>query len=47
MPAYGFVLIFVPPGEQALAHGNDERIAIERLRVGMQILHATVRGVCG
>ena len=46
-PAYGFIPVFAPPGEQALAHGNDERIAIEQLRVGMQILHATVRGICG
>ena len=46
-PAYGFVPMFVPPEEQALAHGNDERISIESLRLGMQILHDTVRGICG
>ncbi len=46
-PAYGFVPVFVPPSDQALGHGNDERIAIEGLRVGMQILHDTVRAMCG
>ena len=46
-PAYGFVPMFVPPEEQALSHGNDERIPIESLRLGMQILHDTVRGICG
>ena len=46
-PAYGFVPVFVPPSDQALGHGNDERIAIEGLRLGMQILHDTVRSICG
>ena len=46
-PAYGFVPMFVPPEEQALSHGNDERVPIEGLRLGMQILHDTVRGICG
>ena len=46
-PAYGFVPIFVPPSDQALGHGNDERIAIDGLRMGMQILHDTVRSICG
>ena len=45
--AYGFVPIFLPPDQQALAHGNDERVAVEQLRVGIQILHAAVRGICG
>ncbi len=46
-PAYGFVPMFVPPEEQGLSHGNDERVPIEGLRLGMQILHDTVRGICG
>ena len=46
-PAYGFVPVFVPPSDQTLARGNDERIAIEGLRMGMQILHDAVRSICG
>lgn len=46
-PAYGFVPVFVPPEDQALAHGNDERVSIEGLRLGMQILHRAVRAICG
>ena len=46
-PAYGFTPVFVPPSDQALGHGNDERIAIDGLRMGMQILHDTVRRICG
>ena len=45
--AYGFVPIFGPAGDEALVHGNDERISVEQLRTGMQILYATVRGICG
>ena len=45
--AYGFMPIFVPPEDQGRAHGNDERLSIENLRVGIQILHAAVRGICG
>jgi acetylornithine deacetylase/succinyl-diaminopimelate desuccinylase-like protein len=47
VPAYGFVPWLLGPEEQGRAHGNDERISIENLRLGMQILHATVRGICG
>lgn len=46
-PAYGFVPMFLPPEDQTIAHGNDERIQIEGMRLGMQILHDTVRGICG
>jgi acetylornithine deacetylase/succinyl-diaminopimelate desuccinylase-like protein len=47
VPAYGFVPVLLGPDEQGRAHGNDERLSIENLRLGMQILHATVRGICG
>ncbi len=46
-PAYGFTPAFVPPSDQGLGHGNDERISIENLRLGMQILHDAVREICG
>ncbi len=45
--AYGFVPILTGPDDVGRVHGNDERISIENLRLGMQILYATVRGICG
>ena len=37
----------IGPTEQGRVHGNDERLSIENLRLGIQILHRTVRGICG
>jgi acetylornithine deacetylase/succinyl-diaminopimelate desuccinylase-like protein len=47
IPAYGFIPILLAPDEGGRTHGNDERIAIESIRLGLQVLHETVRGVCG
>ena len=47
IPAYGFVPILVEPDDVGRVHGNDERISIENMRLGTQILLATVRGICG
>ena len=44
--AYGFVPTLNGPSEQGRVHGNDERVSIENLRLGMQILFSTVRGIC-
>jgi len=46
-PAYGFVPILVGPEDAGRVHGNDERLSIENLQLGTQILFATVRGICG
>jgi len=45
--AYGFVPTLTATEDQGRVHGNDERLSIENLRLGMQILHHTVRGICG
>ncbi|MFA7248782.1 MAG: M20/M25/M40 family metallo-hydrolase [Dehalococcoidia bacterium] len=45
--AYGFVPVITGPSEQGRVHGNDERISIENLRIGTQIMHQVVRGICG
>jgi len=45
--AYGFVPTLTAPEDQGRVHGNDERLSIENLRLGMQMLHHTVRGICG
>ncbi len=46
IPAYGFVPILLEPDDAGRTHGNDERIAIDSIRLAMQILFATVREVC-
>jgi acetylornithine deacetylase/succinyl-diaminopimelate desuccinylase-like protein len=46
-PAYGFVPVLLGPQEVGTAHGNDECLSIENLQMGMQILHRTIRGICG
>lgn len=41
--AFGFVPCLVRPDELAGVHGHNERISVENLRLGMQILHEVVR----
>ncbi len=43
IPAYGFVPCLVPPEELAGVHGHNERISVDNLRLGMQILYEVVR----
>jgi acetylornithine deacetylase/succinyl-diaminopimelate desuccinylase-like protein len=47
IPAYGFVPVLLDPEDVGRAHGNDERLSVENLRLGMQILLDVVRGICG
>jgi acetylornithine deacetylase/succinyl-diaminopimelate desuccinylase-like protein len=47
IPAYGFVPVLLEPDDVGRAHGNDERLSVENLKLGMQILFETVRGICG
>jgi acetylornithine deacetylase/succinyl-diaminopimelate desuccinylase-like protein len=47
IPAYGFIPILLEPEDAGRAHGNDERVSIDALRLGLRVLHATVREVCG
>ncbi|MCC7364907.1 MAG: M20/M25/M40 family metallo-hydrolase [Dehalococcoidia bacterium] len=42
-PAYGFVPCLVRPEELAGVHGHNERISVENLRLGMQVLYEVVR----
>jgi acetylornithine deacetylase/succinyl-diaminopimelate desuccinylase-like protein len=46
IPAYGFVPVLLSHEESGRAHGNDERISIENLRIGVEILFRAVRAVC-
>ena len=44
--AYGFVPCLVAPEELAGIHGHNERISVENLRLGMQVLYEVVRRMC-
>jgi len=46
IPAYGFVPCLVAPEELAGIHGHNERISIENLRLGMQVLHQLMLRLC-
>jgi acetylornithine deacetylase/succinyl-diaminopimelate desuccinylase-like protein len=44
--AYGFVPCLLQPAELATAHGHNERISIDNLRLGTQILFDVVHRMC-
>ena len=46
-PAYGFVPFLLGAQEVGRGHGNDECVSIENLKLGMQVLHKTIRSICG
>jgi acetylornithine deacetylase/succinyl-diaminopimelate desuccinylase-like protein len=44
--SYGFIPILLEMQEAATIHGHNERITVENLRLGTQILFETVRRLC-
>lgn len=44
--AYGFIPVLLEPLEAATIHGHNERISIENLRLGTQIVFETARRLC-
>jgi acetylornithine deacetylase/succinyl-diaminopimelate desuccinylase-like protein len=44
--AYGFVPCLLEPAEIATVHGNDERIPVEKLGLGLRMLYEVVRRMC-
>ncbi len=44
--AYGFVPCVLEPAELATMHGNDERIPVEKLALGIKMLFEIVRRIC-
>ena len=44
--AYGFIPVLLEPREAVTIHGHNERISIENLRLGCQILFEVVRRIC-
>lgn len=43
IPAYGFVPCLLSPEELAGIHGHNERISVENIRLGLQVLYEVVR----
>lgn len=43
VPAYGFVPCLLQPEELAGVHGHNERISVENVRLGLQVLYEVVR----
>ena len=44
--SYGFIPILLEASEAMTIHGHDERITVENLRLGCQLLFDTVRRLC-
>ena len=44
--AYGFIPVLLEQDEAMTVHGHNERISVENLRLGTQILFETVRRLC-
>jgi acetylornithine deacetylase/succinyl-diaminopimelate desuccinylase-like protein len=44
--AYGFIPILLEPREAATIHGHNERLSIDNLRLGCQVLFEVVRRIC-
>jgi acetylornithine deacetylase/succinyl-diaminopimelate desuccinylase-like protein len=44
--AYGLIPVLLEPPEAATIHGHDERISVENLRLGTQVLFEVVRRLC-
>jgi acetylornithine deacetylase/succinyl-diaminopimelate desuccinylase-like protein len=45
--SYGFIPILLEQEEAQTVHGHNERISVENVRLGTQILFETVRRLCG
>ena len=46
IPAYGFVPMLLGPNEQNGMHGNDERISLDNLRLGVEVLYGVTERIC-
>ncbi len=44
--AYGFIPVLLEPLEAVTIHGHNERLSIENLRLGTQILFEVARRLC-
>jgi acetylornithine deacetylase/succinyl-diaminopimelate desuccinylase-like protein len=44
--SYGFIPVLLEPLEAAAIHGHNERLSVENLRLGCQMLLDIVRRMC-
>jgi acetylornithine deacetylase/succinyl-diaminopimelate desuccinylase-like protein len=44
--AYGFIPVLLEPAEAATIHGHNERLSVENVRLGCQMLFDVVRRIC-
>jgi acetylornithine deacetylase/succinyl-diaminopimelate desuccinylase-like protein len=46
VPAYGFVPMLLSNSEQGGQHGNNERVSLKNIRLGVEVLYRVVHRVC-
>jgi acetylornithine deacetylase/succinyl-diaminopimelate desuccinylase-like protein len=46
IPSYGFVPMLLGPNEMGGQHGNNERVSLKNLRLGVEVLYRVVEKVC-
>jgi acetylornithine deacetylase/succinyl-diaminopimelate desuccinylase-like protein len=46
VPAYGFVPMLLGQGEMGGQHGNNERLSLKNIRLGVEVLYRVVERVC-
>jgi acetylornithine deacetylase/succinyl-diaminopimelate desuccinylase-like protein len=46
IPSYGFVPMLLGPNEMGGQHGNNERVSLKNLRLGVEVLYRVVERVC-
>lgn len=46
VPAYGFVPMLLGPNEMGGQHGNNERVSLKNLRLGIEVLYRVVHKMC-
>ncbi len=46
VPSYGFVPMLIAPDEQGGMHGNNERVSVENIRLGVEVLYKVVERAC-
>ena len=46
VPSYGFVPMLIAPEDQGGMHGNNERISVANIRLGLEVLYRVVERTC-
>jgi acetylornithine deacetylase/succinyl-diaminopimelate desuccinylase-like protein len=46
VPAYGFVPMLLGPNELGGQHGNNEKLSLKNLRLGVEMMYRVVHRLC-